>query len=141
MLTIVGYKINREAFEDITKDILLQNKERYDIHEDINIHEAAYDFIVDEEFNDHKDTYFPGISSLKNIVITRYCGDNMDTIHVGYIVNRGNKNAIKKKHEELEAFKNLCPPHLLASEEADTFTFEEDVAITTYTLNLLRNKN
>jgi hypothetical protein len=137
MLTIVGYKINREAFEAITRDILLQNKERYDIDgDDIDdIYDAAYDFIMDEEFNDHKDTYFPGISSLKNIVITRYCGEYMDTIHVGYIVNRGNKNAAKKQ-EELEAFKNLCPPHLLASEDADTFTFEEDVAITTYTLNL-----
>ena len=136
MLTIVGYKINREAFEDITKDILLQNKERYDIHDDIDIYDAAFDFITDEEFINYKDTYFPGSSSLKNIVITRYCGDNMDTIHVGYIV-KGGKNIIKKQ-QELEAFKNLCPPHLLATQEADTFTFEEGNAISDYTMKLLQ---
>jgi hypothetical protein len=125
MRTIVGYKINREAFEAITRDILLQNKERYDIGDDIDIYDAAFDFITDEEFNNHKDTYFPGISSLKNLIITSYCGENMDTIHVGYTVKRGNKNAAKKE-EELEAFKNLCPPHLLATQEADTFIFEDE---------------
>ncbi len=119
MISFVGYIINSEAFEAITKDIILQNKEKHDYHDDIDIDAAAFDFIMDEEFNDYKDTYFPGISSLKNLVITRYSGDT-DDIFVGYIV----KGAIKKKHQELEAFKNICPPHLIDSEEADTYIFE-----------------
>ena len=135
MIVIVGYKINTKAFEDITKGILLQNKEEYDIDDVLYIDDAIYHFILDEKFNNYKDIYFPGISSLKHLIITRYCGNNHgpiddDNIHIGYIVNRGNKNAIKKQ-EELETFKNLCPPHLLASQDADTFIFEDcDVGTT-----------
>ncbi len=126
MIALVGYIINSAAFETITKDIILQNKEKHGYHDDIDIDAAAYDFITDEEFNDYKDTYFPGISSLKNLVITRYnydCDSGDSNIFVGYVVKGANKN-IAQKQKELEAFKDMCPPHLIVSEEADTYIFE-----------------
>lgn len=120
----VGYKINTEAFEAITKDIIRQNPDEQDeeLHS-FDADEHVYDFIQDEEHNKYKDTYFPGFSSFKHLIITRYCGEDNDTIFVGYIL-KGKARSITAMNKELEAFKAICPPHLLLDKEPQSYTFE-----------------
>jgi hypothetical protein len=146
----VGYRIKSRPFEAITRNILLQNIAKYkdfifrdqcigsydhllsDIEDgkeideydilEADIKEAIYTFIaIEREFDNHKDTYFPGFSALKNLIILPYIDEHK--FYVGYI-DKGDDNLIQQKKLELEAFKNLCPTRFLKKQpKSKSYTF------------------
>ncbi len=116
MPTLIGFTLNKLAFENASKEILSN------LGQDAS-DEAIYDFIMDEEFNRYKDTYFPGLSSLDTIIITRYTG-MYDTMYIGYLINPPQNLSLKQS--QLQTFlKSFSNSPLLSETTPDSYTIND----------------